>query len=357
MSAAAPSREVVTDASPPRPERGVPHLDLLRVVRTLGPPVIVVVAAVVFPVVIESQELIYLGVLAMIYAALAYSHDAIYSTVGLLPMAQALAWGAGAYTGALLMIHTELPYLLCAAAGGVAGATCNALVVLPSLRLRGGYYLILTFAAAQMAVVVVTNLNLDQLGGGSGLIVGDVPRILGQDFLTTTQLLRLAAAFLVFVMVVVFALRASRLGRAMVAVRENESVARSLGLRPWRFLLAAFTISGFLAGTLGLVYANLSLILEPKLFGAWSSVEIALVLLIGGAGTRIGPLVGAAVIVFLPEMLGLEPSATQIVYGLLLIAIMLFMPRGIMGGPGQGWRASSTAVRARLSRGAGGRGA
>jgi branched-chain amino acid transport system permease protein len=308
------------------------HTRVARVTSAAYPYLVIVAFVVLWPVIVRSEELIYLGVTIMVYAALAYSLDAVYSTVGLLPMSQGMVWGVGAYLGVILALHVNLPFLLTLLLAGLAAAVVNLLVVLPALRLSGHYYLIMTFAAAEAVTASVTNISSPALGGALGLTLVQPAELFGYSFQSSTQLLYLAGGLLIVVMLVLAWLRATRLGRGMVSVRENPTLARALGVQPWKYLMAAFAISGFLAGMIGVIYAYQSLNVSAGLFDGWASVQIALVLLIGGSRTRLGPFAGALVVYMLPQILGLGPVATQIAYGISLMALILFLPSGLVGG-------------------------
>ncbi len=288
-------------------------------------------AIAAWPFIGVSSELLNLGVTVLIFAALAYSLEAVYATVGLLALSQGAVWGVGAYVGALTIIHYHFPFLLALLAGGIGGAIAGFLVGLPSLRTKGHYYLILTFAAAEAARISGDNW-WGLLKGSFGITLVEPAVILGTPLGTTTQLYFLALGGLLVVIVGLTLLQRLRMGRLMLAVRENEKLAESLGIRTGWSKLSAFALAGFLAGIVGVIYLHYVLHIEPDLFGGWAGVQIALILLIGGSRSRLGPIAGAVVVFMVPPLLHLDPLVTQMTYGVALIALILFVPRGIAGG-------------------------
>lgn len=213
---------------------------------------------------------------------------------------------------------------------GIAGLVAGLIVGIPSLRARGHYYLIVTFAAAE-AVRVLADNTWPILNGPEGLTLVQSPSLFGLTVTSLQGLLYLNGALLILIMLALSVLRGSRRGRVMYAIRENEALARSLGIEIWPTKLLAFAIGGGMAGVVGAVYVPNLLHIEPDLFGGWAGVQIALILLIGGTRHTLGPFVGALLVVMAPSAVGLGPAATQITYGVALIVLILFMPKGIVG--------------------------
>ena len=176
-------------------------------------------------------------------------------------------------------------------------------------------------------------VNLRSLtGGNQGIVVPSSPSTVGTvgeiESLRAFFYLSLVAALLCGLVIAI--LRAHAFGRALRTVRENERFALSLGLNAARTRLVAFAISGALAGIGGVLYAYQLKHMGPEWFGATSGIQIVLILLIGGARSAIGPILGAIVFFSLPEFVSIDPVSTQIFYGLALIAIVLISPDGVV---------------------------
>jgi branched-chain amino acid transport system permease protein len=276
-------------------------------------------------------------VLVCIYAVLARSLDLLAGHAGLLSISHAAFLGLGAYTSALLAVHLGAPFLLGVLAGMAVAGVASFLVSLPSLRLLDDYFIVATFGF-QMILFGIFN-NWTELTDGSLGIPGiPQPSFFGCRVDSPLKFLGLAAVFTLFGEVVVYRLAGSPFGRVLHAVREDEVFAKALGKNTLYFKVTAFAVSAALAAMAGSLYAHYITYIDPTSFTVMESILIISMVTIGGAGSLWGPLVGAVVLVTLPEALrfvGL-PSAVaanlrQIIYGSLLVIMMMFRPRGLVG--------------------------
>ena len=140
----------------------------------------------------------------------------------------------------------------------------------------------------------------------------------------------------------------SRVGRILLAIRENENFAVATGIAVWKYKLLAFVLSGFYAGLGGALFAHYQSFINPESFGVAQSLDGILAVILGGSGTVLGPAIGAFAIIFLPEFLRFADSFRLIVYGLLLVVATIFMPKGLAHLLAKGWHAAagSSAMRA-----------
>lgn len=281
--------------------------------------------------------LLHVLVLAMIFTVLAVSLDLLAGQSGFLSIAHAGFYGLGAYTSALLAVHFEIPFFVSVIAGMAVAALISFIVSVPSLRLHDDYFVIATFGF-QMILFSVFNNWMDLTRGPLGIPGIPQPVIFGWHIDSHLDFLILAAGFAAFAYAVVYFLTSSPFGRVLHVIREDEVFARALGKNTLYFKVTAFAISAALAATAGSLYAHYVTYIDPTSFTVMESILIISMVIIGGAGSLWGPLVGALVLVVLPEALrfvGL-PSAVaanvrQIIYGALLVAMMMFRPRGLMG--------------------------
>jgi branched-chain amino acid transport system permease protein len=284
---------------------------------------------VLLPVVVESNELLQLATLALIFAIPVIGLSLLYGEGGQMSVAGGALYGVGAYVCAIgvrekvLSFWTALP---CAAA---AGALAAFLVGLTALRVKGHYFLIVTFAFAELWRISLVNLK-GITGGNQGVLVLDDIRLPGLgEIQSLTYYYYLAVIFALLAAYSVVILRFSSFGRSLRVIRENERLAVSLGLNTAMVRLAAFALSGALAGIGGTLYAYNVKHIGPDLFGSSVGIQIILVLLIGGSRSPVGPMLGSLVFFLLPEFIGLDPVSTQIVYGVVLILIVMVSPDGL----------------------------
>lgn len=276
-------------------------------------------------------------ILVMIYAVLTVSLDLLVGHTGLLSIAQAAFFGLGAYSSALLVIRFDAPFIAGVLCGMIVAVLVAFIVSLPSLRLQGDYFVLVTFGF-QTILFSLFNNWMEVTHGPLGLPGVLEPVIFGWHVDSHLAFLILAAGFAACAYLVVFLLTSAPFGRVLHAIREDELFAKAHGKNTLYFKVTAFTASAALAATAGSLYAHYVTYIDPTSFTVMESILIISMVIIGGAGSLWGPLVGALLLVVLPEALrfvGL-PSAVaanvrQIIYGALLVAMMMFRPRGLMG--------------------------
>jgi branched-chain amino acid transport system permease protein len=281
--------------------------------------------------------LLHVLVLVSVFTILSASLDLLAGHTGILSIAQSAFYGLGAYTSALLVTEQGAPFLVGVIVGMIVAVLISFIISLPSLRLHDDYFVIVTFGF-QMILFSVFNNWMELTRGPLGIPGIPQPVIFGWHVDSHLEFLALAAGFAAFAYFVVYLLTSSPFGRVLRAIREDEVFARALGKRPVYFKVTAFAISAALAATAGSLYAHYITYIDPTSFTVMESILIISMVIIGGAGSLWGPMVGALVLVTLPEALrfvGL-PSASaanlrQIIYGALLVVMMLFRPRGLMG--------------------------
>ncbi len=236
----------------------------------------------------------------------------------------AVFYGLGAYTAALLINADVSPAAAFLLAGGVAAAA-SLLVGLPTFRLKGPYFAIATIGVSEAVRVVMTNLSAT--GGASGYLIAEKgPFHQAQHYYSALVLAAAAVAVSLLV-------RRSRLGLALVAIREDEDAAADLGVNPFRSKLLVHAIAAALTGAAGGVHARYAAYINPQGdFAFGISIAILLMPIIGGVGTIWGPVVGAGVYGLIhDEIVASFPEMHLLIYGCLLILIILFEPAGVLG--------------------------
>ena len=234
----------------------------------------------------------------------------------------------GAYAAAILLRGGHSFWLALPASGALAAAV-GALLAMPALRVAGPYLAMMTIAFG----FIVENGLIEWKGltGGSNGIMGfDGPSLFGRS-LSEGDMALMAVALAGAALFFFRALTGSRWGKAMCAVRDSETAAQSLGLNPVAVKTVSFSLSALLTGVAGAVFAPLVMFVSPDSFPLHQSILFLLAVIVGGAGTLFGPVVGAAVVVLLPELLSGLAEYRLLIFGALLIFVLLAAPRGVIG--------------------------
>lgn len=301
--------------------------DVPKVVLALG-ALLLILAPLLLPTARMLSNATYVVVIALATYGVWY----LFRFGGIITVVQASLMGIGGYAAALTAENWGWNFWLQIALAVAAATVASLLIGVVALRTSGSYFLIVLFAFAELIVAVMTNW-ISLTGGSVGLIQALPPEPLGGlvDFGEPSAFYWLALVFLFMTIAGMSALTKSAFGRRLVTVRDNEVLARSLGLNAFRHKLIAFTICGAVGGLAGVLLLYQQTAIAPALFGVFPSVNLILAMMIGGLGVLSGPVIGAMVFVFLPEVLGLGPNETQLVYGALLILVIVAAPRGIGG--------------------------
>lgn len=307
------------------------------------PLVLLLLVPLLAPTLLPTSRLLSLAVTATIYVVVANGLHIIFSYTGQLSLAQTALWGLGAYTAALLTIHYGWPTPVLIPAAALVAALGAIAIGIPALRTTGFSFAIVTFAFAEILRLVANNWT-DLTQGSIGLTVFDAPTSLGPiqfdplRHLSNFYYLTLGFAYLS--LVCLWIIRQSKLGRSFIAIRENEGLARSMGINVYSHKLVAFALSGAFAGVAGVLFMYHQKHIDPgplSPFGAFFTIQFLLMILIGGRGSMLGPALGACVVVFGPEItnaiLGdvLTPARIQMVFGVGLATTVLTAPDGIAG--------------------------
>jgi branched-chain amino acid transport system permease protein len=297
-----------------------------------------------------ENYLLQLLVMIGIYSILAYSMNLVTGYGGLLVFCPAAFYGVGAYAHTLMRVgrngnHFSGELLFSAdwsfpgavLAAALAGGFVALLIGLVALRFRGDFF-VFTTLGFQMIVFVVL-YNWTELGRGAFGIY-DIPRpeILGWRVDSLWKYALLVVLVNGLLLPILFALYHSPFGLSLKALRENERAAESLGISAFRQHLAAFVIAGMFAAVAGALFASYVTYIDPTSFNLRESIFIVSLLLLGGAGNIRGPILGVVVMILLPEILrflgfpgAVAPNVREIIYGMSLIILMYWRPKGLAG--------------------------
>jgi branched-chain amino acid transport system permease protein len=250
----------------------------------------------------------------------------------LLQLGYAAFYLVGAYTYALLNVHYGLNFWLALPIGAAFAMVFGILLAIPVLRLRGDYLAIVTLAFGEITRIVAT--NFDRLTFGPSGIKG-IPRpaIFGIELglngaLNLTYFICLA--LVVITVFIVNRLENSRIGRQWVAMREDDVAARAMGVNTTRAKLTAFAIGALWAGLAGVIFAARTTFVNPESFRVWESVLVLCMVVLGGMGSIPGVIVGALVLILLPEYLRAFSDYRLLLFGAILVLMMVFRPGGLI---------------------------
>ncbi|PWV98822.1 amino acid/amide ABC transporter membrane protein 2 (HAAT family) [Hoeflea marina] len=275
-------------------------------------------------------------VLAEIFSIVAFSTNLLMGVVGIFSVAQAAIMGIGAYTsGILVMMGVPFPLAVLAAIAVCAGV--NLISSLPSLRLAGDYFIITSFGTQLVATAVFINWS-SLTGGASGLSGIPVATMFGYSFVTASQFAVLSTLALCLVALSFWLILRSPYGMMLNAIRLDEIAVVASGRKVLQTKIGVSAVSGAYAGIGGALYAAYISFIDPVSFDIHVSVLVVTMVVVGGARTLAGSIIGPFLLLAIPQALTLIdiPSTLvgpirQLIYGLLLIAFMLWRPQGIAG--------------------------
>jgi len=296
-----------------------------------GGAVLAALALLTLPFWLTSPYYVHVTIMAGIFTILALSLNLLLGYTGQLSLGHAAFFGIGAYTSSLLALKLEWPFWIglpaAALAAGLAGWAIGRL----ALKVRGAYFVLVTISFA--GVISLVSVNWMELTNGPlGLPGVPAPELAGLSFRTKSAYYYLVLLAAAVAYLVCHRLVHSRLGRAFLALRENEALAESVGVDPVRTLVLAAVVSAALAGVAGSLYAHYTRFVSPEVFLFSYTVTMVIMVVAGGKGTLLGPVVGALLFTVLPEALR-EAMAWQwqmLAYGVLLVVLVYFLPRGIV---------------------------
>jgi ABC-type branched-subunit amino acid transport system permease subunit len=272
----------------------------------------------------QQRYIVHVLVFTALFAALALSYDLVVGHVGALSLAHPAFFGIGAYTAAILSTRAGWPFAADVIAAVLLAGVIAALAGVPLFRLTEHAFAVGTLGFALVAWIVATNW-VDVTRGP--LCMTGIPK----PVTTLPAWYWLALAALAVVLLIYRGMTTFRLGRALHAVRDNEPLAAAAGVNPLRYRMLAFVVGGALAGGIGALYAHYLSVFCPEEMTVALTVNLLVIVFLGGVGTLRGVLVGAVLFTALPEILRLAPTWRLVIYGMLLLVIVVRSPEGIDG--------------------------
>jgi branched-chain amino acid transport system permease protein len=264
------------------------------------------------------------------YAVLALGLNLVVGQTGLLNLGYVAFYAVGAYTYAILSTRFGLSFWPGLIVGAFSASAFAALVGLPTLRLRGDYFAIVTLGLGEITRIVLN--NWDRLTGGpNGIANIKRPIIAGYTLTTPLDFYYLILAIAVLTIIAMRRLISSRIGRAWVAIREDETAAEAMGINAFRLKLLAFMLASAWAGAVGVFFAAKMAFVSPESFTFFESVMILCMVVLGGMGSIPGIILGAFLLIALPEVFREFQDYRMLAFGAALVLMMIFRPQGILG--------------------------
>ncbi len=265
-----------------------------------------------------------------IYAILGLSLNLIVGHAGLFNLGHAAFFAVGAYTAAILNTVFGIPILWLLPLSGLAAGVFAVVITRPVIHLRGDYLCIVTIGLGEIVRIALVNDVFGITGGANGIFGIARPVLFDFTIRTPLSFFYLIWTFVALTVFLFHRLENSRFGRALNFLREDETAAEGSGIDTGYYKLAVFGIGAFWAGMAGDIYAAKMTIIAPESFSFWESVLLFTLIILGGAGSIPGVILGAFLIAGLPEVFREFANARMLVFGAAMVAMMIFRPGGIL---------------------------
>ena len=298
----------------------------MKLIAALG----VALASGALPFVTTSNYVIGIAISACIFTVAAAALNLVYGFTGLLSFAQLGFWGIGGYAAALTVTTFGGSFWQGLLWAGLLNAVVALVVGYPALRTNRHAFVIVTLAFALLVTLIARDwASLTR--GPLGIPGLPSPSLLGLEFKTTPLFYWIAWAYAVLALAFLYALCTSRIGRTLVAIKQNEPLVRAQGIAPMPYKLAAFAISAAITGIAGGIFAFHLKIIDPLFLDFYYMQTFLIMVIIGGAGSFWGVVIAGIVMSALPEILRFSADLRMIIYGVVLLLAMLAMPEGVAG--------------------------
>jgi branched-chain amino acid transport system permease protein len=288
----------------------------------------------VFPLLIRNDFYLDGLILIFIWGAFAGAWNILAGYAGMMSLGHNAFFGIGAYTSTLLLLHFGLTPWIGMIIGGLLAFCVGLILGVVCFRLRSHYFALATLAFGEVGSILAVNWR-SVTGGSEGLALPIQPSLYLFSFSSKLPYVYIGLFFFLLVIAVSYAIENSKLGYYLTAFRENEDAARALGVRTGQVRLIAMALSSFLSAIIGTFYAQYVVFIDPtSVMRIQISVQVALFAIVGGIGTALGPAIGAVIFVpitiFLRAKMGTSlPGLHVIIYGIILVLVLLYMPQGI----------------------------
>ena len=305
---------------------------IASITRSVSFPLIyalITVLLIVLPLFLNDYYLDIMTLTSM-YVVLALGLNIVVGQAGLLNLGYVAFYAIGAYTYAILSTTYGFSFWPGLVAGGLVAAVFAVLLGMPTLRLRGDYFAIVTLGLGEITRIVLNNWD-SMTGGPNGISNIGRPVIAGYEFHNTLDFYYLILALVIITIFAMHRLISSRIGRAWIAIREDEIAAEAMGVNTYRMKLLAFVLASAWAGIVGVFFSAKMAFVSPESFTFFESVLILCMVVLGGMGSIPGIILGALLLITLPEIFRDFQDYRMLAFGVALVLMMVFRPKGLLG--------------------------
>jgi branched-chain amino acid transport system permease protein len=297
---------------------------------------------IVVPKIATTGFFLHMATLILLWSMLCLSLNIIFGYGGQLSLAHGGLFGVGAYVYGVLATKLGINFWLAFPAAGIATGIVGLLIGIPSLRLKGPYFVIVTLGFNIILVAIIRNLTR-LTGGVNGLVGIPGPVIIpgpffALDFNSKTSQYYLILFFLLVFWLVMYFIRDSRIGKCLAAIKEDEDLCQSVGINTMWVKVQTFLLSSILAGLGGVLYASYIGVLTPDDASFHMGFDALVYLTVGGIGSVVGTILGPVVMILISELLQAFVEVRLFINGLALVLLIIFMPQGLTGGVAYLWK-------------------
>ena len=291
---------------------------------------VLAILVALLPLIIQDDYIIRIAIMAGIFIVLSLSLNLVTGYAGQFCLGWAAFYGVGAYTSALLVMKMNFSFWLAMPLGGLMAALFGIALGIPTMRLKDIYLAITTLGFGEIVRLTMVNWT-DLTRGSMGMPGIPAPSLFGYEYTTNIPYYYLILALVIITVLAMRRIIDSRVGRALIAIREDDLAAKTMGIDITAYKVMAFAVGAFFAGIAGSFYAHFTSFIDPHTFSFAESISVLAMVVLGGMGSIRGAILGAVVLSVAPEILRDVSEYRMIIFGLIMMIVMLVRPQGIMG--------------------------
>ena len=295
--------------------------------------IVLIVALIILPYFVApvSNYWMHVFILTLMHISIAATVRLVMET-GQLTAGHAAFMAIGGYTSAMLSTHLGLSFWITIFASGMVSAFIGFLIGLPTLKVKGIYFVVVTFAFNEIVRLIIGAWSW--VGGYTGISNVPFPNpIFGMEFGSKTSFYYLILAITIIIVLVMYRIDKSRIGRTLIAVEHNDALSESLGINVMRYKTIAFVISTFFVGMVGAFFVHYLQLAHPENYTILQSIFFLIYVQVGGVATIWGPIIGGAFMTLIPEALRITEQWQTIVFPAIFLLVVYFLPDGIISLP------------------------
>ena len=293
----------------------------------LAAVILALAGLVAVPHVIDDYYIMHLIIMFLIWSIYSSSYN-ILLNAGQLSLAHNALFAVAGYCSAILMMKLNLPFVCSMLAGALLSMLFGLFIGKITVKMRGSHFVLVTFAFAEITRITANNWT-SVTNGPNGIRGIPGPEVLGLEIMSMPGLYYLALVLTLLVVYVAWRMLYGRFGRIFIALRTSEDLAEAVGISHTRHIMIAIAVSCFLTGLGGSFYAHYVTLVSPELSKFGYMINLLIMVIAGGRYTLFGPVLGAGMFVFFTEFLRAAEQYRMLIFGVLLILIVTFMPQGI----------------------------